>query len=102
MLLFAPAAPDDPVTREQIVTILWRFAKHTGADVSIGADTNILSYDDALTVSEWATGAMQWAVGSGIVGGKTQSTLAPRDTATRAEIAVIMTRYLNRRDAASR
>ncbi|MBE7003732.1 MAG: hypothetical protein E7425_05520 [Ruminococcaceae bacterium] len=85
-------APDDPVTREQIVTILWRYAKLAGADVSIGEETNILSYDDAFDVSQWAIPAMQWAVGSGVIGGKTQSTLAPKDTATRAEIAVIMTR----------
>ena len=90
-------APNDPITREQIVTILYRYAKLTGADVSVGEDTNILSYDDAFTVSEWAIPAMQWAVGSGIIGGKTASTLAPKDTATRAEIAVIMMRYMNGR-----
>ena len=85
-------APDDPVTREQIVTILYRYAKLGGMDVSVGEDTNILSYDDASDVSDWAISAMQWAVGSGVIGGKTASTLAPKDTATRAEIAVIMTR----------
>ncbi|MBO4915910.1 MAG: S-layer homology domain-containing protein, partial [Oscillospiraceae bacterium] len=52
---------------------------------------------DAFDVSEWATSAMQWAVGSGVIGGKTASTLAPKDTATRAEIAVIMMRYMNGR-----
>ena len=89
-------APDDPVTREQIVTILYRYAKLTGTDVSVGEDTNILSYDDAFDVSEWAIPAMQWAVGSGVIGGKTASPLAPRDTAAQAEIATIMERFLNK------
>ena len=62
-------------------------------DVSVGEDTNILSYDDALSVSGWAMSSMQWACGSGIVSGKTESTLAPKDGATRAEIATVMMRY---------
>lgn len=86
-------APDDPVKREQIVTLLYRYAKLTGVDVSVGEDTNILSYDDAFDVSEWAIDAMQWAVGSGIVQGRTETTLAPRFTATRAEAALIVMNY---------
>ena len=85
--------PNDAITREQLVTILYRYAKRKGVDVSVGEDTNILSYDDALTVSEFAIPAMQWAVGSGAVGGRTNTTLNPKDTATRAEIATIIMRY---------
>ena len=59
----------------------------------VGEDTNILNYDDALDVSEYAIPAMQWAVGSGTVGGRTVSALNPKDTATRAEIATIIMRY---------
>ena len=85
--------PGDAMTREQLVTILYRYAKRKGVDVSVGEDTNILSYDDAFDVSEWAIPAMQWAVGSGAVGGRTNTTLNPKDTATRAEIATIIMRY---------
>ena len=85
--------PNDAITREQLVTILYRYAKRKGVNVSVGEDTNILSYDDAFDISEWAVPAMQWAVGSGAVGGRTNTTLNPKDTATRAEIATIIMRY---------
>ena len=85
--------PGDAMTREQLVTILYRYAKRKGVDVSVGEDTNILSYDDAFDISEWAIPAMQWAVGSGAVGGRTNTTLNSKDTATRAEIASIIMRY---------
>ena len=86
-------ALNDEFTREQLVTILYRYAKNKGVDVSVGADTNILGYDDALDVSDWASDAMRWAVGSGLVSGKTATTLNPADSATRAEIATIIMRY---------
>ncbi len=85
--------PNDAVTREQLATILYRYAKYKGVDVSVGEDTNILSYDDAFDVSEWAIPAMQWAVGNGLISGRTASTLNPKDKATRAEIATIIMRY---------
>ena len=85
--------PNDSATREQLVTILHRFAQYKGADVGIGEDTNILSYSDAAAVSAFAVPAMQWAVGSGIVSGRTSETINPKDTATRAEIATIIMRY---------
>ena len=86
--------PNDALTREQLVTILYRYAKSKGIDVSVGEDTNILSYDDAFDVSEWAIPAMQWAVGSDLITGKTATTLNPKDKATRAEIATIIMRYM--------
>ena len=88
--------PDDAVTREQMVTILYRFAQHKGYDVSAGEDTNILSFNDALTVSEYAIPVMQWACGSGMVNGIAQEGemfLAPKDTTTRAQIATLMMRF---------
>ena len=87
--------PNDAMTREQLVTIMYRYAKKKGIDVSVGEDTNILSYDDAFDVSEWAIPAMQWAVGSGLITGRTNTTLNPRDTATRAEIATMLARFCN-------
>lgn len=88
--------PDDAVTREQMVTILYRYAQYKGYDVSVGEDTNILSFNDALTVSEYAIPAMQWACGSGMVNGIAQEGemfLAPKDTTTRAQIATLMMRF---------
>ena len=81
------------MTREQLVTILYRYAKKKGVDVSVGEDTNILSYDDAFDVSEWAIPAMQWAVGAEIVNGTSASTLSPKNNASRTEIATIIMRY---------
>ena len=85
---------DDPITREQMAAILYRFAQHMGYDVSIGKDTNILSYTDALDVSGYAVAALQWACGAGIIRGTGDgSTLTPQGGATRAQAAVILTRF---------
>lgn len=85
---------DDNITREQFAAILYRYAKFKGYDVSVGQDTNILSYDDAFEVSDWAMEAMQWAVGSGLITGRTETTLVPKGDATRAEAAAILMRYI--------
>ena len=61
--------------------------------MSVGEDTNILSYDDAFDVSDWANAGMCWAVGSGLVNGTTETTLSPLGKATRAEIATIVMRW---------
>lgn len=87
-------APDENITREQIATIIHRFAKYKGYDVSVGENTNILSYTDAEDVSGFATAAMQYAVGSEIMKGKTESTLNPKDNATRAEFAAVLQRFI--------
>ena len=73
---------------------MYLYAQHKGYDVSIGQNTNILSYDDAFDISEYAIPAMQYASGAGIVNGKTKSTLNPKEAATRAEIAVILERFI--------
>ena len=87
----------DPVTREQLAAILWRFAKYVGKDVSVGEDTNILSYNDVFDMSEYAIPAMQWACGSGVIMGKDVSgggmVLLPKNNATRGEIAVMLMRF---------
>ena len=88
--------PNDAVTREQMAAILYRYAQHKGYDVSAGNDTNILSFDDAFAVSEYAIPAMQWACGSGMVRGIAQKDgmlLAPRDTTTRAQTATLLMRF---------
>ena len=86
--------PTDQITREQFVTIMHRYAQFKGIDVSIGEDTNILSYDDALDISDWAVSAMQWGVGSGLIEGRSYSLLVPQGSATRAEAATIFERFI--------
>ena len=85
---------NDPITREQLATMLWRYAQTKGYDVSIGENTNILSYTDVADLSEYAIPAMQWAVGAGIINGTGDgSTLTPQGQATRAQAAVMLQRF---------
>lgn len=86
--------PDDPITREQLAAILWRYAKYKGYDVSVGEDTNILSYTDAFEISEYAVPAFQWACGAGVIEGVTKSTLVPQGNATRAQAATMLMRFV--------
>lgn len=85
---------NDPITREQFAAMLYRFAQTKGYDVSIGENTNILSYTDVADLSEYAIPAMQWAVGAGIINGTGDgSTLTPQGQATRAQAAVMLMRF---------
>lgn len=85
--------PDDNITREQLASILYRYAQARGDDVSVGEDTNILSYSDAADVAEYAISAMQWACGAGVIAGISESALAPRGEATRAQTAAMLMRF---------
>ena len=89
--------PEDVLTREQMVTILWRYARYQGYDVSDGEDTNILSYSDAFAISEFAVPAMQWACGSGLLLGETAENgdmaLHPQEPATRGQLATVLMRF---------
>lgn len=87
-------APNQDISREQIAAIMHRYAEFKGYDVSIGESTNILSYDDYARISEYAIPSMQWAVGSGMIKGRTASTLNPTEYATRVEIAAMLHRFL--------
>ena len=82
--------PNGAVTREQLATMLYRYAQYKKADVS--ANASLSSYGDAASVSSWATSAMQWAVGSGIING-IDGNLAPVNHATRAQVATMLMRY---------
>ena len=86
-------SPLTSISREQLAAFFYRFAQYTEQDVSVGEDTNILSYDDAQTISEYAIPAIQWACGSGLITGTTETTLSPKATATRAQVATILMRY---------
>ena len=85
---------DDAVTREQLAVILYRYAVYKGYDVSIGEDTNILSYADFADLSEYAIPAMQWACGAGVITGVTDATLVPQGEATRAQVAAMLMRFV--------
>ncbi len=85
--------PNSNITREQIAAIIYRYAQYKSYDVSVGEDTNILSYEDVASISEYAIPALQYAAGSGLIKGKSESTLNPLDNATRAEIATILQRF---------
>ena len=90
--------PEDILTHEQLVTILWHYAMYKGCDVSVGEDTNILSYDDAFDIAPYAMGAMQWACGAGLqTGGERAATdgarLNPGGAITRAQLADVLVRF---------
>lgn len=84
--------PNDPITREQLATFLYRYAKYKELDVSICEDTNILSYNDAFNISEYAIPAMQWLCGEGIMQGY-NGNLMPADNGTRAQVAALLYRF---------
>lgn len=88
--------PDDNITREQMAAILHRYAKYKDYDVSVGEDTNILSYYDAFDISEYAISSMQWACGAGLIQGN-QGKLMPRGVATRAQVATILSLFIESR-----
>ena len=85
--------PSDPITREQMATMLYRYAQYKDYDVSVGEDTNILSYTDFEELGEYAIPAMQWAAGAGIINGTSADTLSPRGSAVRSQVAVTLMRY---------
>ena len=88
--------PESAISRQQLASVLYLYAQFKGYDVSVGEETNILSYDDAFDISEYAIPAMQYVIGAGIINGKTSSTVNPEDNATRAEIAVILHRFIEK------
>ena len=87
---------NDPVTREQLAAILYRYARYKGEDVSVGEDTNLIGFKDAGQVSEWAAPAVRWAVGVGLLKGDAAGCLRPLDQAARSEFAALLMRYVER------
>ena len=84
--------PDGQITREQLATILYRYADFLGLDTS--AAGALSQFSDGDKVSAWAEEAMQWAVGSGLLTGKGNGTVDPTGNATRAEVAAILQRMV--------
>lgn len=83
--------PNDTITREQMATILYRYAVYSGYDVSAKGDLS--QFADQASVSSYAAEAMAWAVDVGLISGVGNNTLAPRNGATRAQVAAILMRF---------
>jgi len=86
--------PDDPITREQLAAIFYRYADYKGYDLIVKG--NLDKFKDADKITDYAKTAMQWAVGSGLVKGKSGNLLDPQGTATRAEIAAMLHRFIEK------
>ena len=83
-------APDQDMTREQMVTFLYRYAQYAG--IATDATGDYSKFEDAEAVSEFATDAMAWAIEAAIVNGVSETELAPQGTATRAQVATVIMR----------
>ncbi|MDR0405612.1 MAG: S-layer homology domain-containing protein [Clostridiales bacterium] len=88
---------EDDITREQLVVILYNYARRNGGDVSASADLS--AFSDAGEVSEWAATAVRWAVASSLIQGRGEDTLAPSGTAERAEAAALLMRFIGGMDS---
>lgn len=82
---------EEDVTREQLATMLWRYARYRGWDVSARGDVS--AFSDADKISPFADDAITWATGTGILGGKGEGILDPGGKATRAEFAAMLNRF---------
>ena len=84
--------PDDPITREQLTAIFYRYADYKGYKLTITG--NLDKFEDADKITDYANTVMQWAVGNGLIKGKSETLLDPQGTATRAEIAAMLHRFV--------
>ena len=85
-------APDDLITREQLVTMIYRYADYKGYDVTNRKE--LAEYSDADAVSEYAIVQFEWAIAGGIITGTGADTLSPQNTAERCQVAAILKRFL--------
>lgn len=83
--------PNGQISREQLATIIYRYAQAKGVDTTAGG--SLERFPDAGSVSDWAREAMSWAVGNGIISGVGGVTLDPSGNATRAQVATILMRF---------
>ncbi|MBR2491255.1 MAG: S-layer homology domain-containing protein [Ruminiclostridium sp.] len=84
--------PMDPITREQIAAILYRYAEYRGCDLQAAGEGNLVGFGDAASISPYAVTAMDWAVGERLITGVKQDILFPDGTATRAQVATVLMR----------
>ncbi len=86
--------PDDPITREQLTAIFYRYAVYKGYKLTVTG--NLDKFEDADKITDYAKMVMQWAVGNGLIKGKSENLLDPQGTATRAEIAAMLHRFIEK------
>ena len=86
--------PDDPITREQLTVIFYRYADYKGYKLTVTG--NLDKFEDADKITDYAKTVMQWAVGNGLIKGKSENLLDPQGTATRAEIAAMLHRFVEK------
>ena len=86
--------PDDPITREQLTAIFYRYADYKGYKLTVTG--NLDKFEDADKITDYAQTVMQWAVGNGLRKGKAETLLDPQGTATRAEIAAMLHRFIEK------
>lgn len=86
--------PNDPVTREQLSAILYRYAIYKGMS-AVTTEENLSHFADGESISPYAVSAMNWAVGAGLINGA-DNRLLPGESASRAQVAAIIHRYLER------
>ena len=86
--------PDDPITREQLTAIFYRYADYKGYKLTITG--NLDKFEDADKITDYAKTVMQWAVGNGLIKGKSENLLDPQGTATRAEISAMLHRFIEK------
>lgn len=83
--------PDDAVTREQLMQIIRNYAEYKGINVSASAE--LKAFNDSSTISSWAEDAFIWGVATGMISGAGKNSLLPKDSATRAQVAKILTEF---------
>ena len=86
--------PDDPITREQLTAIFYRYADYKGYKLTVTG--NLDKFEDADKITDYAKMVMQWAVGNGLIKGKSENLLDPQGTATRAEISAMLHRFVEK------
>ena len=86
--------PDDPITREQLTAIFYRYAVYKGYKLTV--TENLDKFEDADKITDYAKMVMQWAVGNGLIKGKAENLLDPQGTATRAEISAMLHRFIEK------
>ena len=85
--------PEDDLSREQLVTILQRYANYKGIDTSEGEMKPLKNFDDTQYISDWAVKAFRWAVDAGIINGTGNGKISPKTDASRAQVATMLMRY---------
>ena len=86
--------PNNQLTREQLATILCRYANWKGIMTTLGETTPLTGFTDTRDVSDWAIKSVRWAVSVGIIQGVGNDTISPKTSATRAQVATMLMRYV--------